>query len=82
MKEKPDLTVVKGIEEPDMSECPYCGNDEYYIKLRYSGKGICRYRFDGEEADNEDLYDNVGDTLIGKFAYCAGCDKKIFRVKE
>ena len=82
MKKKVDLTKVHSIDEPDIEKCPYCGNDEYYMRVRYSGEGIYRYRFDGEAAGNEDMYDCLRDKPIGKFAYCCNCDKRIFRIKE
>lgn len=79
---KPDLTTVQDITGPNMTECPYCGNDEYYVNYRYSGTGAYRYRFDREEAENGDMYDCLKDTVVGKFAYCCNCDKRIFRIKN
>lgn len=82
MKNKVDLKTVNEITEPSLTECPYCGYDEYYIKVHYSGTGICRLRFDGDLAENGDLYDCLKDTIVGKFAYCCNCDKRIFRIKD
>ena len=82
MKKQIDLSTVQDINEPNISECPYCGYSEYYVNYRYSGVGIYRYRFDGEEAENEDMYDCLRNTTIGKFAYCCNCHKKIFRIKD
>lgn len=81
-KNKVDLTTVQDMNEPNMTECPYCGHDEYYINYRYSGTGICRCRFDGEEAENGGMYDSLQNTVVGKFAYCCNCNKKIFRIIE
>lgn len=79
---KIDLTSVHNMNEPNIQECPYCGHDEYYIKMQYSGKGICRCRFDGKPTENGDLYDCLTDTVIGKFAHCSNCNKRIFRIKN
>lgn len=79
---KVDLTTVQDIEETNIAECPYCGHDEYYVNYRYSGTGAYRYRFDGEDAENGDMYDCLKGTVIGKFAYCCRCEKRIFRIKD
>lgn len=82
MKPKVDLTTVQDENEPNITECPYCGHDEYYTNIRYSGLGIYRRRFDGEDANNEDMYDCLRNTTIGKFVYCCRCEKRIFRIKD
>lgn len=80
-KNKVDLTTVQDINMPGLTECPYCGHDEYYINYRYYGTGVCRSRFDGEEAENGDMYDCLKSTIVGKFGYCSKCQKRIFRIK-
>lgn len=82
MKNKIDLSTVQEIESPHIASCPYCGHGEYYINYRYSGSGIYRYRFDGEEPDNTGMYDCLEEKVIGKFAYCCHCNKRIFRFKK
>ena len=54
--------------------CPFCGNDEYYTSQQF--KGICNYkeRFDGTEADNSDIHDNIV-YYGGNKAYCSRCRK-------
>lgn len=79
---KVDLITVQNMNEPNLTECPYCGHDEYYVNVRYSGTGICICRFDGTETENGDIHDCLQGTIIGKFAHCCNCDKKIFRIKE
>lgn len=79
---KADLTNVQDIAKPDIAKCPYCGHDEYYVHYKYSGVGAYRYRFDGEEAENGDMYDCLKTTVIGKFAYCCRCNRRIFRIKD
>lgn len=66
----------------DVEKCKYCNSSEgYYTKERVSGTVIIIYRFDGEEADNGDMYDGVR-YHGGKIAYCINCDKKLFRIEE
>lgn len=82
MSKKIDLKTVQDVGSPDIAECPYCGCEEFYVRVRYSGEGAYRYRFDGGDTHNEDMYDCLRYTTIGKFAYCCDCEKKIFRIKE
>lgn len=86
MENKVDLTTVQDPNPLKITECPYCGNKEYYLKYRYSGVGIYRYRFDKipvrNPSINIDMYEFLKDKIIGNFAYCYDCDKEIFRVKD
>lgn len=61
--------------------CPYCGNESYYIKQ--SIKGTCDFyvRFDGEEAENGHIHDNLEYTNIVKYARCGKCDKRLFKLE-
>lgn len=65
-----------------MKECPYCGHDEFYIKQSYSGESEFNYRFNGGETNNSEFFDgaNIKDTT--KYAYCKGCRKRLFLMKE
>lgn len=65
-----------------MQCCPYCGSEIYYIKQSF--KGVCEYfmRFDGETADNESMYDNSGWKNRSKYAWCAKCHKRLFKLEE
>lgn len=69
--------------KPDMV-CPYCGNEEFYIKQSY--KGTCEYnmRFDMDNRDveNGEMYDSAGYKTIGKYAYCNNCRKRLFPISE
>ena len=59
-------------------KCTKCGNTtEFYKKERY--KGTCDYRFrtDGEEAENGDMYDNAVHSLRSKYIFCAMCNAKV-----
>ena len=65
-----------------MQCCPYCGSEEYYIKQSF--KGVCEYnmRFDGKEADNTTMYENSDWKNRSKYAWCAKCHKKLFKLEE
>lgn len=59
-----------------MENCPYCGFDEYYTKDRVYGTARFIRRFDGEEADNSEMFDYIIQKP-GKVAYCQNCHRKI-----
>ena len=80
-KVKLNLKDVYDIDNPPITECPYCGCGTYYYKQSYSGTGNCYRNFDGSEADNADMYVSATYKEIGKFAYCADCNKKLFSFK-
>ncbi|WP_457748755.1 hypothetical protein [Sulfurimonas sp.] len=62
----------------DLTECPLCGGDEYYVIARPIGTIITHYRFDGGDADNTEMYANLSDKPQ-KFVYCSNCQVKIAR---
>lgn len=68
-----------------MDRCPNCGSGEgYYTKQQVkqvSGTVQYRYRFDGEPADNGDMYNSLN-FRGGKRAYCIDCHKKLFDMPE
>ena len=69
----------------DMKRCPYCGNDEFYIKQSY--KGICDYnmRFDKDskdDAENGSMWDMAQMTDMWKYVRCNNCNKKLFLIDE
>lgn len=68
----------------DLTECPFCGCEEYYTKEYVCG--VIRYNecFDGSEADNDTLYDGLkykDKSYHGK-AYCRSCDKYLGSVMD
>lgn len=65
-----------------MDKCPHCGSDTYYTKHYVSGTSHYYKRFDGEETDNTDMYGNLKHTLQSKYAWCADCEKRLFKVDE
>lgn len=63
-----------------MDKCPHCGSDEYYEKQTVKGKIIYRYKFDGSEAENGEMYDGLDHRRSSQFAYCSECHKRLFRL--
>lgn len=57
----------------DLKECPFCGCDTFITFQKVKGYAKLRIRFDGEEADNVDMYDSLCYTDNGK-ARCNGCN--------
>ena len=71
--------MMDEIKRHSISECPKCGHDKFYTKSYASG--IIRYieRFDGEEANNGDMYEGLSHKKQSKYAYCNGCNKRLFK---
>lgn len=61
----------------ELSECPKCGHNEFYQKQSVKGFIYPRKRFDGGEADNTELYNNMGYGALQKTVYCGACQKAI-----
>ena len=64
----------------ELTECPECGNDEFYTYELVKGKIAWREKFDpdcGEDAGNEHLFDHLQTTKKFKTVYCGNCQKKI-----
>lgn len=57
----------------DLTECPYCGSNEFYTKARYSGPIVYFERFNGEKADNSGMYDFLTKITSGNNVWCAVC---------
>ncbi len=81
-KTKIDLSTINDTNNPGITKCPYCGHNEFYIKMRYSGTGFFYHSFDGKPAENSGMYDCITSSTVGKFAYCPKCGKKVFRIKK
>ncbi|CAH6622508.1 TPA: hypothetical protein ACPYV3_003821 [Citrobacter freundii] len=64
-----------------IQECPHCGGDEFYVRATASGTTSVHYRFNGEEAFNGHMWDNVK-LKEKKTAYCADCQKRIGTVED
>lgn len=60
----------------ELTECPFCGSDEYYTSTYMFGIVDCRVRFDGEEAENGNMYESLSERRRKtERAYCVCCEK-------
>lgn len=64
------------------NKCPYCDCEEFYVKQRYSGTCIFRFRADGKEVENGDMHDNARYKDRSKYIYCNNCNKKVCKIDE
>lgn len=80
-KVKVDLKTVYDLENPPFQRCPYCGCEEFYTDEYISGRTRYYQRFDGDEADNGSMYEGTVTRPIGVYAYCAECEKRLFRYR-
>lgn len=63
----------------EVSACPHCGGDEFFVMQRYKGVGPYHRRFDRNEgADNTEMYDCLNET-VGKTAFCSDCNQPVAR---
>ena len=58
----------------ELKECPICGCDEYYTKEYVYGTIRYNERFDGQEAENGQLYDSLRTKNFNGRCYCFNCD--------
>lgn len=75
-----------------VTECPNCGNSEYYVCVIIKGKSSCNYRLDGRDryidyhGNEQTVYNGqLYETLTHreqKSAYCNQCYIKLGLVKE
>lgn len=78
-----DCYILEEIRKPeDMICCPYCGNEEFYVKQKTNGPANYYYRFDVEQDNNGGANDSILFELVSSFAYCANCRMKLFKLKE
>ena len=64
-----------------IEECPYCGNDEFYVKQKVSGNIEYNYKLDGSiDAYNGDYIDYLNYKTTSKYTYCNNCRKKLFEI--
>lgn len=66
----------------EMKECPYCGNDEFYVRQSFKGTCDYNYRFDGKPAENGEMWDNASMKDLTKYAHCNNCEKRLFPIEE
>lgn len=69
--------LFKGIDmATELTECPYCGHDEYYRVVVFSGESWWRYKFNGEETDNSGYWDSCKERTL-RTMYCCECNKRV-----
>lgn len=70
------------ISKAPIDRCPHCGSSEgYFTREQVRGVVNFRYNFDGSEAENGEMYDNLSYSG-GKYAYCLHCGKYLFRMEK
>lgn len=57
-----------------LTECPFCGCDEFYVRQHAKGTIKYYFSFNGSEADNTDMYSTLS-VSEGKNVYCSQCNK-------
>ncbi len=68
-----------------MNKCPKCGSEVYYIKQRYYGRCCYYIRFDGNLDSggiNGDMHDGASYSNTSKYAWCAECGKRLFKIDD
>ncbi|MHA6079840.1 hypothetical protein ACVSML_26705 [Pseudomonas aeruginosa] len=62
----------------ELTMCPHCGADEYYVRYTYSGRGIYARSYSGDNScvDNSGMYDKLV-MKPGKRAFCVDCHKPV-----
>lgn len=63
-----------------IEKCPKCGGLDFYVKQRISGSSLYYETLDGTDTDNSSLHDGLMYTTISKYARCADCDTKLFKL--
>jgi hypothetical protein len=63
-------------------KCPHCGGTSYYVKQYIRGYGHFYNDTTGEEMDNSSLHDWLTYKNVGKYAYCADCDKRFAKIED
>lgn len=61
----------------NLKVCPFCGNTTYYTKSYTTGVTRFNYNFDGSEADNSGMYDNLVTREESGNVYCTNCHKRL-----
>lgn len=58
----------------ELTECQFCGCNEFYVKEYYFGSLEFILTFDGTEGDNSGMYDGLS-VKTNKRTYCRKCNK-------
>lgn len=63
-----------------ITRCPHCGSDEGVFTKTTFVNVPCYLKFNGEEMDNTEMYDNAEDVRGGAMVYCRSCRKTVCRL--
>lgn len=66
--------MAESLKFSEMINCPFCGSEEYYERMTVKGISFYHSRFDGEEAENTEMYDQLHFYGSGR-AYCSECGR-------
>lgn len=62
----------------ELTECPHCGSEEFYIIEKPAGHITRRGRFDGGECDNTHMFECLA-SKPSAWVHCGQCEEKIAR---
>lgn len=66
----------------EIRKCPHCGSTGFYVKQRIFGYGEYYVDTTGKEMDNSGIHSRLDYKDVGKYAYCADCDKRFARISD
>lgn len=65
-----------------LNKCPYCGGRTLKIRQRISGIGEYYVDLESGEIEATELHNALQYKNIGKYAICADCGKRLFKVDD
>lgn len=65
-----------------ISRCPKCGYSWFSIKQRITGIGTYYGNLETGEIETQDLHEGLDYRNINKYAVCARCGKRLFKVDD
>lgn len=65
-----------------IEECPHCGGKDFFVKQFISGYGNLYGSLDEQEPDNSELHSGLQYKTTTKYAYCADCKKRMFKITK
>lgn len=78
-----DLKKVYDLQNPPFNKCPLCSCEIFYKKESCYNKYNFYFSYtNNDDICNSHLVDSLKFNDIGKFIYCAKCDKKLFKYRE
>lgn len=63
-----------------IDKCPKCGNTSFTVKQRISGIGEYYVDLESGDVDGTELHSGLRYTNINKYAICADCGKRLFKI--